>query len=219
MGLTAGLLVIVVGGGILLFRESPPPESGAAPVAAAPPLPAEEPPPPVEVLLRITTDPSEAEVRVPGRTSAWTTPCEITDRELPAGTHQVEISKAGFLAVRETLTLRSGRPSELHRTLMRPAPPEPARQEPEPPGAAASPERLGIVEMVHPEYGIFVKLEKGARASVGDEASVVRKGQDVGRLRIERITAPEAEYPHGCAVGRPVRGNVRIDDEVRRGAR
>jgi hypothetical protein len=95
-----------------------------------------------------------------------------------------------------------------------PPPVEPPKPAPPPPPPAG---RLGEVRLVHPDYGVFVKLDAGAKAASGDPLEVTRKGETVATLAVERVTAPEKLYPNGCAVCRLVSGAPQPGDSVGRG--
>lgn len=96
-----------------------------------------------------------------------------------------------------------------------PPPVEPPKPAPPPPSPIAG--RLGEVQLVHPEYGIFVKLDAGSKAASGDPLVVTRNGESVATLAVERVTAPEKLYPNGCAVCRLVGGAPQAGDLVGRG--
>jgi hypothetical protein len=94
----------------------------------------------------------------------------------------------------------------------KPAPPPPPKPEPKP-----VPAWLGEVKFVHPEYGVFVALEAGAGVAAGGALETVKDGTTSGRLGIEKVTAPEPRYPHGCAVCRVLEGAPAPGDKVRGG--
>lgn len=79
--------------------------------------------------------------------------------------------------------------------------------------------RLGTVQSVHPKYGVFVRLEAGAKLSAEDVLEVLRNGKVVAQLTVERITPAEKTYPDGCAVCRPTGDEVVAGDAVRKGKR
>lgn len=93
-------------------------------------------------------------------------------------------------------------------------PPEPPRM---PPPAESG--LVGLVQGVHPEYGVFVKLDGGGKVAVGDILEVVRQGKIVARLKVERVTSPEKLYPSGCAVCKSEQGEPAPGDSVRRASR
>jgi hypothetical protein len=94
-------------------------------------------------------------------------------------------------------------------------PVKPPPQPPPPPGKGS----IGIVQGVHPEYGVFVKLDAGGKVAVGDVLEAVREQEAVARLKVERVTAPEKLYPNGCAVCKAEEGEAAPGDSVRRAAR
>ena len=59
---------------------------------------------------------------------------------------------------------------------------------------------VGTVKFVHPEYGVFVRLDAQAKVAVGDALEAVRDGAVVTVLKIQKISRPESVYPHGAAV-------------------
>lgn len=73
--------------------------------------------------------------------------------------------------------------------------------------------------MVHPKYGVFVRIEAGAKLAPGDALEVVRGGKVVAQVTVERVTPAEKAYPDGCAVCRPSSGEAAEGDGVRRGKR
>jgi hypothetical protein len=100
----------------------------------------------------------------------------------------------------------------------KPAPLPPA---PPPPPPAAIPDpspaaELGEVSGLHPDFGVFVKLNGSSKPAAGDQLEALRKGQVVARLKVERITPPEKRYPLGCAVCRMVSGEAHQGDRVQR---
>lgn len=58
------------------------------------------------------------------------------------------------------------------------------------------------MQFVHPEYGIFVRLDDEVKVAVGDVLEAVRDGAVVATLTVQKITRPEPVYPHGAAVCR-----------------
>jgi serine/threonine protein kinase len=110
-----------------------------------------------------------------------------------------------------------------------PAPPPPPAPEPKPVPPAAPPPpapapkpkappagTIGEVQGVHPELGVFVKLDDARKPVVGDELEALRNGEVVGRLAVERVTGQERRYPRGCAVCKVVSGDAAKGDQVRR---
>jgi serine/threonine-protein kinase len=99
----------------------------------------------------------------------------------------------------------------------KPAPPFPAP--PPPPAVISDPSpaaELGEVSGLHPDFGVFVKLNGSSKPAAGDQLEALRKGQVVARLKVERITPPEKRYPLGCAVCRMVSGEAHQGDRVQR---
>ena len=56
------------------------------------------------------------------------------------------------------------------------------------------------MKFVHPEYGVFVRLDADAKVSVGDVLEAVRDGTVVTVLKVQKISRPESVYPYGAAV-------------------
>jgi hypothetical protein len=56
------------------------------------------------------------------------------------------------------------------------------------------------VAFVHPEYGVFVRLEAPGGAAAGDVLEVLRDAGVVATLKVLKISRPESVYPHGAAV-------------------
>jgi serine/threonine protein kinase len=100
----------------------------------------------------------------------------------------------------------------------KPPPPKPAPVDPPkpPPPKAPTSRSVGILQSIHPEYGLFVKLDGGTAPATGEELEAVRDGQAVARLAVDRVTAPEKRYPQGCAICRLVSGSAAPGDAVRR---
>ena len=69
---------------------------------------------------------------------------------------------------------------------------------------------------IHPDFGVFVKLDGAVKLSAGDQLEGLRNGQVVARFAVERVTGPEKRYPQGCAVCRVVSGDAAQGDTVRR---
>ena len=72
------------------------------------------------------------------------------------------------------------------------------------------------MRFVHPTYGIFVQLEAGAKAVAGEVLEVVKDGKVVASISVDRVTPAEKEYPNGCAVCKPVRGEAAVGQGVRK---
>jgi serine/threonine protein kinase len=96
-----------------------------------------------------------------------------------------------------------------------PPPPPPPVAIPTPPPAA----ELGEVSGLHPDFGVFVKLDGSSKPAAGDQLEALRNGQVVARLKVERVTSPEQRYPRGCAVCKMVSGEPHQGDKVRRTAK
>jgi serine/threonine protein kinase len=98
-----------------------------------------------------------------------------------------------------------------------PAPaPKPVEEKPAPPSDAPS---LGDVNGVHPELGVFVKLNGSGKTSTGDLLEATRKGQVVARMKIVTLTPPDRRYPKGCAVCKVESGEPGAGDLVRKAVR
>lgn len=84
----------------------------------------------------------------------------------------------------------------------------------EPPPLAEG-DRVGQVQLVHPVYGVFVRLDPGLQLVPGDEIVIAREGREVARAKVVRVAGADASYPDGAAqVARAAA--VRKGDEVRR---
>ena len=103
--------------------------------------------------------------------------------------------------------VRGGKPFALRITLA----PKPSGT----PAYLTPPSDLGVVQYVHPNLGIFVKLRENVQVSAQDVLEVLRAGAVVGRLRVQRVTEPDATYPHGAAQCSKVEGNPLKGDSVR----
>jgi outer membrane biosynthesis protein TonB len=104
--------------------------------------------------------------------------------------------------------------------LPKPAPVEPPKPPPSPPPPKAPVVRgVGIVQSIHAEYGVFVRLESAPPPAVGEELEAVRDTQVVAKLTVDRVTAPEKRYPQGCAICKVASGSAAAGDAIRRGAR
>lgn len=57
-----------------------------------------------------------------------------------------------------------------------------------------------MVKLVHPEYGIFVRLDEKAKVAVGDLLEAVGNEKVVTVLKVLKLSRPESLYPHGAAV-------------------
>lgn len=96
------------------------------------------------------------------------------------------------------------------------APPPKPSPPPPPPPPPPAPSNVGAVQLVHAQYGVFVRLEPGAGVAAKDALEAVREGAVVAELAVERVTARDASYPHGCAVCKAVKGTPAQGDAVRK---
>jgi hypothetical protein len=79
---------------------------------------------------------------------------------------------------------------------------------------------VGEVQAVHPDYGIFVKLDAPGKVAESDALEALRNGRVVARLTVQRITPPEKRrYPQGCAVCKLVTGETAAGDKIRKAAK
>jgi hypothetical protein len=89
----------------------------------------------------------------------------------------------------------------------------PERAAPPPPPAEGN--RVGQVQLVHPVFGVFVRLDPGLQLAPGDEIVIAREGREVARTKVVRVAGPDTTYPDGAVeVVRSV--SVRKGDEVLR---
>ncbi|HEX7898877.1 MAG TPA: hypothetical protein VF950_14025 [Planctomycetota bacterium] len=79
-------------------------------------------------------------------------------------------------------------------------PPPPPAPPPPPPPAPPLPSQVGTIKFVHPEYGVFVRLDANVKVAVGDALEAVHEGAVVTLLKVQKISRPEAVYPYGAAV-------------------
>lgn len=91
----------------------------------------------------------------------------------------------------------------------------PDAPEPVPPPVAEG-DRVGQVQMVHPVYGVFVRLDPGLMLAPGDEIVIAREGREVGRAKVVRVAGADGTYPDGAAQVARAGIPVRKGDEVRR---
>lgn len=82
--------------------------------------------------------------------------------------------------------------------------------------AAADPDRIGRINLVHPKFGIFVKLEPGQEIAIGDVVTLHREGREVVRAKVVRVCAGDASYPAGAAMLSTEAAASRKGDEARR---
>ncbi len=82
--------------------------------------------------------------------------------------------------------------------------------------APGDPDRIGKVQLVHPRFGIFVKLEPGQEIAIGDVVTLHREGREVVRAKVVRVCAGDASYPAGAAMLSAEAAAGRKGDEARR---
>jgi len=82
--------------------------------------------------------------------------------------------------------------------------------------APGDPERIGKLQLVHPRFGIFVKLEPGQEIAIGDVVTLHREGREVVRAKVVRVCAGDAGYPAGAAMLSAEAAAGRKGDEARR---
>lgn len=155
---------------------------------------------------------ASARLRRPYEAMEWLERC-VREGADPGAAVEGAVAAAirGFPGLAERFAVVSRRIAELREAASRRPPPPPAAAS-KPPAAA----RLGIIQRVHPEYGIFVRLEPETTLALGDVLEVVRDGQAVGEITVQALAKADATYPHGCAVCRPGKGSYQKGDEVRR---
>jgi hypothetical protein len=73
-----------------------------------------------------------------------------------------------------------------------------------------------VLQLVSEQYGIFVRLDEGAAASLGDVLEVFRDGERVGELTTFKAVKADETYKFGGLECRKVRGQFKKGDEVRR---
>ena len=212
-----GLLVLLVVLSMLRGGGSAP--AAPAPVVAAPPPPAPEPL--SEIAATVESVPPKARVSVDGR-ACGATPLSLARKDLPGTAPRVRVELDGYVAWERTLDPLGPR-QELRAVLEAlpvpvvdripdplppppppvvvpapvPPPPAPAPAPPPPPSAASL---VGTVKYVHAEYGIFVRLEPGVRLAAGDALEALGEGSVAALLTVQKVTRPDAVYPHGAAV-------------------
>lgn len=155
---------------------------------------------------------ASARLRRPYEAMEWLERC-VREGADPGAAVEGAVAAAirGFPGLAERFSVVSRRIAELREAASRRPPPPPSA--PSKPPATA---RLGIIQRVHPEYGIFVRLEPETTLALGDVLEVVRDGQAVGEITVQALAKADATYPHGCAVCRPGKGSPQKGDEVRR---
>ena len=85
----------------------------------------------------------------------------------------------------------------------------------EPPPLAEG-DRVGQVQLVHPVYGVFVRLDPGLQLVPGDEIVIAREGRELARAKVVRVAGADASYPDGAAQVARAAAGIRKGDEVRR---
>lgn len=150
---------------------------------------------------------ASARLRRPYEAMEWLERC-VREGADPGAAVEGAVASAirGFPGLAERLAAASRRIAEIREAAARRSPPAPPR-------AAA---RLGVIQRVHPEYGVFVRLEPEVTVAPGDVLEVIRGGEAVGELTVQMLAKADATYPHGCAVCRLGKGSYQRGDEVRR---
>jgi hypothetical protein len=82
--------------------------------------------------------------------------------------------------------------------------------------APAGGERLGQIQLSSRVYGVYVRLDPGFAATLGEEVGIFRDGQEVARARIVKVLPGDARYPGGAVETQSDPGAVKKGDEVRR---
>ncbi len=147
-------------------------------------------------MVRVRSPGGLVRVSVAGKPVAELTskPGELVQLSVPEGPVRVEFADAKTGELTHSVDLLPDRP--------------------EPP-AAAEGERVGQVQLVHPVYGVFVRLDAGLQVSPGDEIVIAREGLEIARATVVRVAGADETYPDGAAqVGRA--SGIRKGDEVRR---
>jgi hypothetical protein len=94
----------------------------------------------------------------------------------------------------------------------------PARLTVEPSGPVAPPladGRVGMVQLVHHRYGVFIRLEPGVQLIAGESIAIYRDGAEVTRAEILLVCGSDEKYPDGAVQVSPG-AEVKKGDEVRR---
>jgi len=91
-----------------------------------------------------------------------------------------------------------------------------AQARPDPTPAGGRPDGTVGVLFTISKYGIFVRLEEGVQLAKGDVLEVLRAGEVVGEIVVEKTLAPDKIYPNGSAQCRKGSGEIKKDDDVRR---
>lgn len=84
---------------------------------------------------------------------------------------------------------------------------------PEPPRDVS---RIGMVQLVHNRYGVFVRLEPGVALVAGETIGIYRDGVEVARAEILMVCTADEKYPDGAAQVARGEAELRRGDEVRR---
>jgi hypothetical protein len=172
----------------------------------APPRPPAEPPPAAQNAkapgprVKVTSPGGVVRVSVAGKPVAER-PSRAGERvefEVPPGPVHVDFLDAATGAVTHSVDLL------------------PDGTEPRP---VAEGDRVGQVQLVHPVYGVFVRLDPGLQLAPGDEIVIARDGFEVARAKVVRVAGSDATYPDGAAQVARSGGPVRKGDEVRRPGR
>jgi serine/threonine protein kinase len=79
-----------------------------------------------------------------------------------------------------------------------------------------APTRLGVLQVLSPQFGHIVKLDAATDIKAGDALEVLRKGEVVAELIATRTTRPDSSYPSGSIVCRLAKGTPQKGDEVRK---
>ncbi len=97
-----------------------------------------------------------------------------------------------------------------------PANPEYAVAPPPPPPPVGG--KVGVMALARDDLplGFVVKLDENAQVAAGDVLEVVRNGQVVDELAVDKVGGKEASYPGGSAQCRKGKGQARRGDEVRK---
>ena len=124
------------------------------------------------------------------------------------GALDAALAAAGAGAEVEILLERGGEKLAAKLTLA----PAPARA----PEWVKPPPRVGVLQLVSDQYGIFLKLDEGAAVQPGDALEVVRGGEAIGELTAFKAIKADETYKFGGLECRRVRGEFKKGDEVRR---
>jgi serine/threonine protein kinase len=91
-------------------------------------------------------------------------------------------------------------------------------KDPNPPPVPAANGKIGVVQLVSKVYGIVVKLDPDmiAQLAAQDSLEVLRDGQVIGELKIDKVLPPEGSYPHGSVQCQKGQGLIQKGDDVRK---